>query len=89
MLSQKRLGIAQNIGTVVAYDLFVMMLNPKNRGENFTLDVLVDMVKRKAILQVSLAGDFGRDVKAMEEIAEQYAQLTIKHCIKESGVRDR
>lgn len=35
MLFQKRRGIAQNIGTIVAYDLFVSMLNPKYRGKNF------------------------------------------------------
>lgn len=87
MLSQKRHDIAQNIGKIVAYDLFVSMLNPKYRGKNFNWDLFIDMVKRRAALQVSLTGDFGKDNKLMERIAENVAQSTAEHCIKASGIK--
>ena len=36
MLSKKRRFHAESMGTNVAYGLFVMFLNPINRGPNFT-----------------------------------------------------
>jgi len=87
MLSNKRLSIAQQVGQSVAYDLFVMMLNPKYRGENFKWENLKNIAMSLADCQVGLAGVFGKDLLRMKEIARRSAGFTIDSCLKESDIQ--
>jgi hypothetical protein len=88
MLSNKRWSIARGVGSAVAYDLFVVMLNPKFRGSEFRWVNLEDMAARQASSSLGMQGDFGKDHNKMQEAAADYARYIIKACLKDSGVEN-
>ncbi len=88
MLSRKRWSIAHNIGQFVAYSNFLFFLNPKHRGEKFVWSDLYKICDSFSKTSVFISGgDFGKDQKAMEEVAMESARHTLDFCFKESGVK--
>jgi hypothetical protein len=86
MLSNKRFYIAQSVGSACAHSHFIMYLNPKFRGPNFTWDRLKDMSGLVGC-QVALAGNFGKDLREMERVAVDHYEWTVEHILKESDIR--
>lgn len=88
MLSSKRYSIAQGVGVAVATSHFAMFLNPKFRGPRFTWDNLYHIVDSFSRGNLAMQGDFGRDVKEMEEVAAVWGKHQLDSLIKESGVKE-
>ena len=88
MLSNKRREIAELVGERIGYKIFVMMLNPKYRGPNFTWQRLESMVMDLASGQVGLAGNFGKDLKEMKVVARDSAKRVLSGCFEDSDVQN-
>lgn len=89
MLSKSKYNEAISIGQFVAYDLFVFMLNPKNRGERFTWKSLYKMVEGAVSATIKISsGASGKQLEGMIGVALDSAKGTIKSCLNESGVEE-
>jgi hypothetical protein len=64
------------------------MLNPKFRGPKFVWNDLYSIVASMTIDQVSLAGNFGKDKKAMEKIAVEHSKYKLDCLFKDSNVKN-
>lgn len=88
MLSNKKFQIAISIGESVAISHFVMMLNPKFRVPKFVWNDLYSIVSKMTICQIGLAGNFGKDQKAMEKIAVEHSKYRLDLLFKDSDVKN-
>jgi hypothetical protein len=87
MLSNKRKIEAQTFGIIIAYDLFIFLLNSKNRGSKFDWNNFVNRCKRLAFTQLPLSTDAsGKMLSKMQELAVIQAEQTAIKCLKESGI---
>jgi hypothetical protein len=85
----KHIPQAQQFGSAVARDLFVCMLNPEFRGENFTWDKFREMAVRRAGSSLFTAfpdSVWKKHGKELTEIAQSSAKLAAEQCLKDSGV---
>ena len=79
--SENMLNHAASLGTVIAHDLFVFMLNPKHRGPTFTWDKLEDLAVRQVrnFVPQNVHAEFGC-------IAERSCRDAVRRCLRGSGV---
>ena len=86
MLSKKRLTLAMELGKAVATSNFAWFLNPANRGINFKWENIYSIVERFTIVHIPLEGEFGRDLKEMQEVAVKSSKNQLDFLIKESNL---
>lgn len=80
---------AKEIGSVIAYRMFLTMLNPKYRGKKFNWDRFVDLAERHAEVSCYMYFPlqvFEKHETKLKKIAVESASRTAKDCLEESGI---
>lgn len=88
-ISEKRMAGARDLGTIVAYRLFMKFLNPKNRGETFTWVGMRAYVLDMVMAQVSAALPESCPVgivKSLVDIAQKHAGKAFDEAMRDSGL---
>lgn len=88
-LYEKYIPQAQQIGHISAKDLFISMLNPNYRGENFTWERYKETAVRVAEAQAFTSftdAVWAKYEDKLLEAARNSAKLSADKCLKESDV---
>jgi hypothetical protein len=91
MLSDKDLQLANAIGQICAASLFVVMMNSKNRGPNFSWSVVSDYAANAAAVKVSLteaALTNQENMPLLQKAAEDAARDYIEEYLKVSDIEN-
>lgn len=81
---------ASELGTIIAADLFSMMLNPVNRGPNFKWDKLPKMVKGLAASQCVLyfsQKDITKHGEDIKNITTKSAEHMVNRLLENSNIK--
>jgi hypothetical protein len=89
MLSNTRHDYCVRVASITTYSMFVMMLNPKFRGDKFKWDNLYSMCSSNAKFQIEMSNiNWGRDLKLAQECVEKRVKYTLDKIFKDSNIKE-